>query len=117
MDEFREDCVLLNKTVVPDGLGGYTTAYTDGPVFSPAFQYDGSTQAILAEKQGFSRSYTVYVPAGMNLDFHDVFRRVSDSLTFRVTNPGTDRHTPASSQLNLRMIEVERWDIPNDNRG
>lgn len=111
MDEFREDCVLLVKTNRADGLGGYKTEWKDGVTFSPAFEYDASTQAIMAEKQGYSRSYIIFVPKSMNLDYHDAFRRVSDGIVFRVTNPGPDRHTPGSSNLDQRMIEVEKWEL------
>ena len=112
MDEFREECVLLVKTRIPDGLGGYTVQWAEGMKINPAFEYDASTQAIVAEKQGYSRSYTIYVPKEIDLDYHDVMKRLSDGMVFRVTNPGPDRNTPASSRLDQRMIEVERWELP-----
>lgn len=111
LDEFREECVVLNKTRVSDGLGGYSIAWTEGAGFSAAFEYDGSTQAIIAEKQGFTRSYRLFVPRSLELDYHDVFRRVSDGAVFRVTNPGVDRATPKSAGLDLRLIECERWEL------
>ena len=39
---------------------------------------------------------------------------LDNGLTYRVTNPGTDRHTPGTSRLNKRLIQVERWDLPAD---
>jgi hypothetical protein len=111
IDEMREGCVLLTKTRVSDGLGGYIVVWEEGVTFYPAFQYDGSTAAIVAEKQGLSRSYSIYVPRSMELDYHDVFRRLSDGATFRVTNPGVDRNTPQSAALDLRLIECERWEL------
>lgn len=112
LEEFREDCHVLEKTRTPDGLGGYTVAWTDGAPFHAAFEYESAPEVTVAEKQGVARTYRIYVPRSLLLDVHDVFKRDSDGAVFRVTNSGVDRKTPASAALDLRLIECERWELP-----
>lgn len=113
MDSFASDCVLLTKTTIKDGYGGYTQVWTDGITFPASFEYMASPEMIIAEKQGVARTYKVYIDKGLNLEYHEVFRRVSDGRTFRVTDPGTDRHTPEVSTLDKRLVEVEKWVLPD----
>ena len=113
MDSFASDCVALTRAIDKDGYGGYTSAWTDGVTFSASFEYSASPEMIIAEKQGVARTYKMYVDKRLTLEYHDAFRRVSDGQTFRVTNPGTDRHTPETSTLDKRLIEVEKWVLPD----
>ena len=114
LDQYTSECVLLVKNREPDGLGGYKTAWTDGAHFFPAWEYIGSAEMLIAEQAGTSRTYRIYVPKSLDLDYHEAFRRLDDGQVFRVTNTGTDRATPATSRLNKRLIEVEKWELPND---
>ena len=115
MDAYKDECVLLVKTRIPDGQGGYSmTGYTDGITFSPAWEYESSPEMLVAEKEGVSRVYRLYVDKALDLEEHEVFRRIKDGQVFRVTNPGTDRHTPDSSMLNKRLIEVEKYTLPHE---
>lgn len=113
MDSFASDCVLLTKTTVKDGYGGYKQVWVDGITFPASFEYMASPEMIIAEKQGVARTYKAYVDKGLNLEYHEAFRRVSDGQVFRVTNPGTDRHTPETSTLDKRLVEVEKWVLPD----
>lgn len=113
LDLYTSDCVLLVKTRVPDGIGGYKTTYVDGVTFSPAWEYMASTEVVQAEQAGTNRTYRIYVEKDFDLDYHEVFRRTEDQKTFRVINAGIDRATPSTSRLNRRVIEVEAWPIPD----
>lgn len=113
MDSFASDCIALTRAIVKDGYGGYTSTWTEGITFSASFEYSASPEMIIAEKQGVARTYKMYVDKRLVLEYHDAFRRVSDGQTFRVTNPGTDRHTPETSTLDKRLIEVEKWVLPD----
>lgn len=115
LDAYSEECVLLTKTRTPDGQGGYKmSGWAEDIHFNAAWEYESSPQMIVAEQQGTNRVYRIYVDKGLDLDYHEAFRRVADGQVFRVTNPGTDRHTPASSNLNKRLIEVEKWELPHE---
>lgn len=114
MDEYTDSCVLLTRTKERDGVGGYRTVWTPGVTFSAAWEYESAPEITVAEQQGVARTYRIYVDKTLDLEYHDAFRRVGNGQVYRVTNPGTDRKTPSFSRLNKRLIEVEKWEIPND---
>lgn len=114
MDEYAVDCVLLVKTRVPDPVGGYKTDWIDGAGFSAAWEYESAPEITVAEQQGVSRTYRIYVDKTLDLDYHEAFRRTDNGQIYRVTNPGTDRKTPSFSTLNKRLIEVEKWQLPHN---
>ena len=114
MDEYTVGCVLLVKQRTRDGVGGYKTVYTAGEAFDAAFEYESAPEITVAEQQGVSRTYRIYVDKTLDLDVHEAFRRDDNGQIYRVVNPGTDRHTPSFSTLNKRLIECEKWDLPND---
>lgn len=114
LDEYMEECVVLNKSTINDGYGGYTTEWTDGAKFSSAITLDTSMQARIGETQGVTALYTVTTSKALNLQFHDVFRRESDGKIFRVTSDGDDKKTPNSANLNMRQVTAEEWRLPNE---
>ena len=109
-----EDCTIINKLIVDDGYGGYTTEWTDGAKFKGAIVLNNSMEARVAEQQGVTALYTVTTSKALNLQYHDVFRRESDSKIFRVTSDGDDKHTPASAALDMRQVSAEEWKLPNE---
>ena len=113
LDEAMDKCVLLNKVTTADGYGGYIATWADGAEFDCAVVLDTSMQARTAEKQGVTELYTVTTRKAMNLQYHDVFRRVRDGKIFRVTSDGDDKYTPASASLNMRQVTAEEWSLPN----
>ena len=66
----------------------------------------------LAEQQGVSEQYSVVVRSGVPLDFHDVFKRLRDGATFRVTGYARDSEAPAASTVQIAKVTAERWVIP-----
>ena len=113
LDEAMTKCVLLNKITTADGYGGYIATWQDGAEFDCAVVLDTSMQARTAEKQGVTELYTVTTKKVMNLQYHDVFRRLSDNKIFRVTSDGDDKFTPASAVLDMRQVTAEEWSLPN----
>lgn len=112
LDNFLEPCTMLDRTRVPDGLGGSTVAYRDGAPFRAAIVKDRSLQARVAEKQGVTEVYTVTTPPGAGLEFHEVFRRDSDGATFRVTSNYTDTRPPQGASFAFEQVSAERWEVP-----
>lgn len=113
LSEAMEKCIILNKAKVKDGYGGYYDAYTDGVDFDAAIVLNDSTEAKIALAQGVTGVYTVTTTKAMNLQYHDVFRRVSDGKIFRVTSDGDDKKTPKSASLDMRQVSAEEWVLPN----
>lgn len=113
-EDMLEPCVLVDKTTAPDGYGGYIATWQDGAGFEAACVFDTSMQARTADKQGVTSMYTVYTLKSMDLQYHDVFRRISDGKIFRVTSDGDDKYTPQRSSLNMRVVTAEEWEIPQN---
>lgn len=114
LDDAMSACVFLDKKRVPDGYGGYMTTWTDGAEFAAAIVLDTSIEARTAEKQGVTSLYTVTTRRNLTLEYHDVFRRVSDGKLFRVTSDGDDKHTPEGAGLDMRQVTAEEWEIPKN---
>lgn len=112
LDEAMTRCVILNKTTENDGYGGYITGWSDGATFEAAVVLDSSMQARIGQQMGVTGIYTVTTKKHMNLQYHDVFRRVSDGKIFRVTSDGDDKKTPDSALLNMRQVSAEEWSLP-----
>lgn len=111
MSDFVEDCTLLEKTRVPDGEGGWTTSWVDGPSFQAAITYDTTITARVAESEGMMATYTVTTDKAMPLDFHDIFRRERDGQIFRVTSQGDDKRTPPSATFQVSQVAAEEWSL------
>lgn len=111
IDTMMEECVMLDKRTVSDGLGGFTTEWTEGAEFRAAVIKDSSLAARVAEKQGVTEVYTVTVDKGLQLQHHDVFRRLSDGYVFRVTSNIRDSETPRVATFQIGQVTAERWEL------
>lgn len=111
MNEFTETCVLLEKTRVPDGEGGWATTWYDGMVFTAAITHDSTMTARVAEKEGMRATYTITTEKGYPLEFHDVLRRESDGKTFRVTSDGVEKMTPNRANFQISQVSAEEWEL------
>lgn len=109
LSDAMTECVMLDKRTRADGYGGYITEWVDGAPFSAAIVLDTSMQARIGEKQGVTALYTVTTVKALNLQYHDVFRRLEDGKVFRVTSDGDDKKTPPSAALNMRQTSAEEW--------
>lgn len=107
-------CVLITKSVTADDYGGFYTEWTDGDTFNAAIVFDSSLQARVGAVQGVSSLYTVTTSRDTVLEYHQVFRRVSDSKIFRVTSDGDDKYTPASAGLDMRQVTAEEWTLTKE---
>lgn len=114
IDESMENCVLLDHVSVRDPVGTFRRRWVDGLEFSAAINKDSTIEARMAEKQGVTEVYTVTVHKGINLEYHDVFRRLSDGLTYRVTSNVKDNETPARASFQIGQVSAERWDLPDE---
>lgn len=114
LDEAMEKCTMIDKTTAPDGYGGFDTVWVDGAEFQCAIVFDSSIQARIAQSEGVKALYMITTQKGINLQFHDVFRRERDGKIFRVTSDGDDKHTPASASLNMRQVTAEEFHLTSE---
>ena len=111
LSEAMENCIILDKQTTPDGYGGVITSWVDGAPFDAAIVLNNSMEARIGQQQGVTALYTITTNKNINLQYHDVFKRVRDDKVFRVTSDGDDDHTPASANLNMRQVSAEEWKL------
>lgn len=111
IDDFKTDCVLMEKTRQPDGEGGFVTSWTEGAKFQAAIVFNNSMEARIAEKQGVANLYTVTTDRNAGLEYHDVFKRLSDGKVFRVTSDGEDAKTPEVAMFAFSQVSAEEWKL------
>ncbi len=109
LNESMTPCVMLDKKREPDGEGGYLTTWTESVNFEAAITFETTMEARAAEKQGVTSLYTVTLPLGVGLEYHDVFKRLSDGKIFRVTSDGDDKKTPARASFRISQVTAEEW--------
>ena len=108
-ETFKAACVLMEKTRAADGEGGWITTWTEGVSFNAAIVLDSSINARVAESEGVTGIYTVTTDANAVLDFHDVFKRVSDGKIFRITK--INDSTPAVATFQFNQYQAEEWSL------
>lgn len=114
LTDAMEPCVFLDKYRASDGRGGTSVSWVESVEFQAAITYDTSVQAKIAQSQGVKSLIKVTTTKDFNLDYHDVFRRLSDGQTFRVTSKGNNNKTPSSAGLNMRQVDAEEWTPTGD---
>lgn len=114
LSEAFEPCVLLDKRTESDGRGGFVVKWVDGATIQAAIIFDTSMQARTGEAQGVTALYTITTSKSINLQYHDVLRRLADGKVFRITSDGDDKKTPESAGLNMRQVTAEEWILTGD---
>lgn len=111
LSDAMTECVYINVAIVPDERGSNITTYTDGGKFQAAFELQNSLNEAVAMAQGVKGIYRVTTARDVRLEFHQIFRRLSDGKTFRVDSKD-DSHTPETASLNMRVVRAEEWEVP-----
>lgn len=106
-----ETCTRLVRTQTADGSGGLLTVWSDGESFQGAIALSKSEPAEVSGKETTGRSYNVLTEKGVDLGFHEVFRRERDGAIFRTTGFSSDRQTPGTAALRLCCVTAERWEL------
>lgn len=109
VENFKVPCVMMEKRSVPDGEGGFTTEWQDGAEFQAAIVRNSTATVRIAEQEGFTNVYTVTTGKNARLDFHDVFKRMSDGQIFRVTSNADDMQTPDVASFSFWQVGAEEW--------
>lgn len=124
LDAYMEDFAMLYKVPVSDGLGGVISRWQEGAIIKASLTCNNSTESRIGEAQGATAIYTIFTSKSINLQYHEVLKRLSDGKIFRVTSDGTDNKTPDDSEtdkakdkaakLNLRCVSAEEWELPQN---
>ena len=114
LDQMQERCQLLNKVTTDDLFGSTRTVWTDGATFDATIIKNSTTEAMIAEKQGITELFTVVTKKSFRLEYHDVFRRLTDGQIFRVTSNGKDSEAPEASSVKIAKVTAEKWELTDD---
>ena len=112
LDEYSEEYVIVDRTTVSDGMGGYRIVWKDGATIKGALAVATQSEVTVAGAMNEKVTHTMLIDKSVLLEYHSVLRRQSDGKTFRVTTRGAEDKTPSSSSLNKRKIALEEWEIP-----
>lgn len=113
IDEIMEECVIMDKSSNPDGYGGFNYTWKEGAPFMASIVKDNTLAARVAEKSGVTEVYTITVNKGIPLTYGEVFKRLKDNTTFRITSNIKDSETPPRATFQIGQVTAERWDIPS----
>ena len=115
LDDFSQQCVLMEKKRVPDGAGGYEVTWTEGAEFLNYQALDTSMEARRAEKEGVTSVYSALVNKTVPIEYMDYFRDVASGVTYRVTSNPEEREAPKSAGATIRGLKfftAERKELP-----
>lgn len=108
-----EKCIMLDKRTEADGYGGYITSWVEGAEILCAITLDTSMESRVGEQMGVTALYTITTNKNINLQYHDVLKRLRDGKIFRIKSDGDDKLTPDSATINMRQVTAEEWSLPN----
>lgn len=111
LDNAFEEFKIMNKTKADDGYGGTINVWTEGITIRCAVVMNTSIQQKIAESMGAIGAYTVTVRKRVQLDYHEVLKRVKDGKIFRIVNNSDDMKTPPTAGLDMRQYSAEEWGL------
>ena len=112
LNDFARTCVLMEKTRVPDGEGGYTIDWADGATFKNYQALDTSMEARRAEKEGVTSVYSALVDKALPIEYGDYFKDTETGLTYRVTSNPSEKESPKSAAFALKYFTAEKKELP-----
>lgn len=113
-ERMMEPFVIMEQKKVSDGEGGFITTWEEGQTINLAMSSNSSMQARIAEHEGVTSTCTLTSYKDVKLGFHNVVKRISDGLVFRVTSIKGLKTSPNFSSIDMNQVTAERWEIPNE---
>ena len=113
LDSMMEECRIMNHIREDDDVGSSVDYWSEGSKFTAVITKNSTTEAVIAEREGITEIFTVVVKKGMTLDYHDVFKRLSDGQIFRVTGTTKDSEAPNASTVKIAKTTAEKWVLPD----
>lgn len=107
-----EDCQFFDTKSNSDGESGLDKEYIPGAIFKASITFNNTLNAKVAQAQGVKSVYMVTTPLSVNLQYHDVIKRLEDGKIFRITSDGNDRRTPKTASFEFRRVSAEEWELP-----
>ena len=106
-------CCFVNRMVVDDGYGGYTSKWVDGATFDAVITVASGIEASIANITKEKTTYGVKVERIVPLEHHSVFKRLGDGQIFRITRSSA-MLSPSFSAMNMKCLDAEEWILPDE---
>ena len=111
LNEMSDVCEFVNRAVVKDSFGSQKVVWTVGAEFDALILQNSSVEATVAGAQLSTSFYGIKTNRDVHFESHDVFRRKSDGVLFRITDEFQNK-TPGSSEIDMQLVMAEAWSIP-----
>lgn len=114
IEEFMEDCVIMDRITTSDGQGGMISSWIEGAEIKCAIVPKSSIASQVADAIRNTATYQITTKKSNNLEFYQVIKRLSDGETFRIRSGAKDGDFPkvASSMINqYTQYDAERWEL------
>lgn len=114
IEDFCEGFTELVPVPTSDGEGGTVTTWMEGDKFLGAAVKGRIPEMIAAERAGEAPEYTLTISAKtpIKLAYHDVVKRDSDGIVFRMTSSTKDSRPPKCATFNFLQVRCELWQLP-----
>lgn len=109
-ETFYEDLIMMDKTTISDGMGGFSTEWVEGASFRGAVVTQATTEQRQAEQAIGAVSYQITTQPSAVLNFGDVIKRANGSY-LKVTSDNSDVETPGVSSFKFRQCTAEKWNL------
>ena len=109
LDDYKFQCVKMERDVIPDAEGGYNSAWRNGVMFDAVIALESAQEATEADKNKAKSRYTVLTKDGVVLNYGDVFKRLSDGKAFCVVSNGCDKVAPARASFRFSNVTAEEY--------
>lgn len=106
-DKFK----FLNR-VVTNGPFGPVIDWQEGAEFDCLLTFNSSMEARIAEKQQVTSLFSGIVAKDSPIEYHSVFKRVSDDAVFRVTSEPKDDESPGIATFSVKAFTAEKYTLP-----
>lgn len=111
LESMYEPYVMMDKVSVDDDVGTFKYTWVEGATFNGYVKKVNAPEVTIAEQQGVNELFIVIVPKPVPLEYHDVFKRLSDGAVFRMTSLTLDDAAPAASTVQIAKGNCERWEL------
>lgn len=112
LSEFAEMLVIMDRTTVSDGFGGFNVVWKEGAPFTGALTSSQNGTAKIAEAITETKTFKLVTDTAVTLLKDMYFKRISDGTFFRVMRNNTDKLAPDDSPISLRATEAELTELP-----
>lgn len=112
LKEFTENLVIMDRTTIADGFGGFNVVWQEGATFTAALTSSQNGTAKIAEAITATKIFKVVTETTVTLLKDMYFKRLKDGTVFKILRNNTDKLTPDNSAISMRATEAEITELP-----